>query len=738
VGDAFRVEDSSGVLLRNNVFWSDSGSDLYAAASGQPGLTSDSNLFYRGATSQGNTGFWNNAAQAALADWQAASGQDAHSLAVTPGFVDIDGADNVLGYSSAGAGYDGGQDDNFTLMKGAPGIDHGDSFSGWATDNLGASRADDPGAANAGTPDYAIIDPGSSLFTQSGSAASFRTNNTYYSFKLPFAFPFYGSDQMDVFVSTEGFLQFGKAAGADDNANSDSSLIQSRRIAPLWDNLRTTDTGNDIYVDSTTAGQVKFTWKATNEADATPVNVSVVLFQDGQIRFDYGAGNSNLTPTIGISMGDAQHYLLAPNNNAATLTNAHSVQFKFVPGIVDIGAYEFQGSSLDAVPPTVVKAGAIVAGTPDAPANQIQITFSEPLNVVDANASANYDLREAGPNGIFNDGDDAVITLTPHYTSGAKTVLLDTNLTTPALPPGRYQLTVRGDSLHDSSGLKLDGDANGSEGGNDIRSNRTPVLSLIPSQSVTQSQRLEFAAAATDPDQDHRSFTLGPGAPAGAVLTPDGAFSWTPPAAQPRGVYNVAVVVTDDAAFALTAAQIVAVRVTRPAEAPGVLSTAVNGGAVQRSTVTSLTLQFNDNVAASLAGADLVLRDLKTGADLPVSALSIKYDPLTNRATVTFPGLVGQKLPDGSYQLTVKASGVTDARGTPLAADFTYRFTALTGDVNGDGAVNDFDYYDVWQNLLKPPTQRNLNADVDGDGQVTAADLAIVKTKYLTVLRGSP
>ena len=75
-------------------------------------------------------------------------------------------------------------------------------------------------------------------------------------------------------------------------------------------------------------------------AKISPVNFSAVLFNDGRIRFDYGAGNTNLTPTVGISMGDGLHYLLVPGyNGAAGLTGAGSVSFGFVPGTVDQGAY---------------------------------------------------------------------------------------------------------------------------------------------------------------------------------------------------------------------------------------------------------------------------------------------------------------------------------------------------------------------------------------------------------------
>ena len=95
--------------------------------------------------------------------------------------------------------------------------------------------------------------------------------------------------------------------------------------------------GDDIYIDTSDPTQVKFTWVASNAVDNSPVNFSVVLFNTGAIRFDYGPGNTNLSPTIGLSSGNGQSYVYAPNNHQSTLTNAHSVLFNFAPGVADLG-----------------------------------------------------------------------------------------------------------------------------------------------------------------------------------------------------------------------------------------------------------------------------------------------------------------------------------------------------------------------------------------------------------------
>jgi hypothetical protein len=69
-----------------------------------------------------------------------------------------------------------------------------------------------------------------------------------------------------------------------------------------------------------------------------------------------------------------------------------------------------------------------------------------------------------------------------------------------------------------------------------------------------------------------------------------------------------------------------------------------------------------------------------------------------------------------------------------MAANHVFAFHVLTGDVNGDRVTNDLDLYQVWQNLLQPPASRNLSHDLNGDGQVTSADVDLVRSRYLASL----
>src|SRR5262249_13135830 len=162
----------------------------------------------------------------------------------------------------------------------------------------------------------------------SGTAQNWRSNNTYFSYNLPFAFPFYdGTYQNTVYISTEGTIHFAGPAGPSNGSNNLAEFIANRRIAGLWDNIRTNGTGDDIFIDNTVSGQITFRWNATNEADSSDVNFSITLFNTGKIRLNYGPGNTNLTPTVGISMGNNNAYKLVPGYDGATnLTNASSIE----------------------------------------------------------------------------------------------------------------------------------------------------------------------------------------------------------------------------------------------------------------------------------------------------------------------------------------------------------------------------------------------------------------------------
>lgn len=77
--------------------------------------------------------------------------------------------------------------------------------------------------------------------------------------------------------------------------------------------------------------------------------------------------------------------------------------------------------------------------------------------------------------------------------------------------------------------------------------NRPPKLTAVTPKSVKEGAELSFQLSATDPDaQDKLTFTMT-NAPAGATLSDDGAFRWTPETGQ-AGTYTVTITVSDGTA----------------------------------------------------------------------------------------------------------------------------------------------------------------------------------------------
>ena len=271
VGDALRIETgSSGVSVRNNILWSENGYVLYISPDSQAGVDSDRNILYTGPSNSGTI--------------QTIAGKDVHSQQANPNFVDIDGIDNVLGYSSAGGGKDYGADDNFFLSRGSLAIDHGDTTSFATTDLFGNARVDEPTVANS-------------------------------------------------------------------------------------------------------------------------------------------------------------------------------------PGIADVGAIEFRGNGTDVTAPKILSVTPVFGGSAIA---SVTVTFSEPVNPVDAVSNNAFTLRGAGPDGLFGTTDDRIVTLVATYAGG--TTLSLAPLGGGTLPTDTYRLTspsnaATSSGIHDLSGNVLDGDANNTPGG---------------------------------------------------------------------------------------------------------------------------------------------------------------------------------------------------------------------------------------------------------------------------------
>ena len=143
---------------------------------------------------------------------------------------------------------------------------------------------------------------------------------------------------------------------------------------------------------------------------------------------------------------------------------------------------------------------------------------------------------------------------------------------------------------------------------NVLKTNAAPVLNTINNQLVIEQQPLTFTATATDADVPAQQliFTLDPGAPAGAGITTNGVFTWTPTEAQGTNQYPITVRVTDNGEPARSTFQVVVIFVAESNQAP-VLTTIANRTALPGETVTIATTATDGDIPANLLSYSLGL-----------------------------------------------------------------------------------------------------------------------------------
>jgi hypothetical protein len=226
-----------------------------------------------------------------------------------------------------------------------------------------------------------------------------------------------------------------------------------------------------------------------------------------------------------------------------------------------------------------------------------------------------------------------------------------------------------------------------------------------------------FIADGVDPDGGSLTYSLGPGAPDGAFIGSDGVFFWIPTLDQAGMDYDITIIATDDDVPTQSVSETFTITVIiNPA--PAILSAVVNDGLIQRSRVSGLTVEFSEDVSASLASGDFVLENLTTLSFIDSADMALGYDLSTNTVQLTFPGLAEGRLPDGNYLLTVLSTGVQDFEGKTL---------------DGDGLVTISDVNEVKGNYLAqlPPPPASLNGSGSGAGETEMVQplVAIPETK---------
>src|SRR6185436_17489438 len=125
--------------------------------------------------------------------------------------------------------------------------------------------------------------------------------------------------------------------------------------------------------------------------------------------------------------------------------------------------------------------------------------------------------------------------------------------------------------------------------------NNAPSLSPVGNKSVNEGTLLTFTAIASDSDIPTQtlSFSLDPGAPAGASINSSGVFTWTPTEAQGPGTNTVTVRVTDNGSPQLNASETITIVVNEVNSAP--VLAPIGSRSVRETTQLSFTASATDS-----------------------------------------------------------------------------------------------------------------------------------------------
>jgi hypothetical protein len=186
--------------------------------------------------------------------------------------------------------------------------------------------------------------------------------------------------------------------------------------------------------------------------------------------------------------------------------------------------------------------------------------------------------------------------------------------------------------------------------------------------------------------------------------------------------------------------------------APYVSTVAINGGAVERSNVNSITLQFSEstNVGALVADGSIgtqVQLFNKANPSSPLPLTRFQFNSATNTLSIDlttdgFGGSPVTQLANGRYELRIVAAAIRDAGGNPLgdtdgvadgtvvidrsSGSISQDFFRLGGDQDGDA---DTDLADLGT-LGSVFGTNSAGGDCDGDGDTDLNDLSILSSNF--------
>ncbi len=180
-------------------------------------------------------------------------------------------------------------------------------------------------AADETTPETLITNE----FIGGGTAQGWNGDDDEWNYTLPFSFDFYGVDYTDIKIGSNGVICLDNTEYCDWYPDPDfTDTYGGPTIAPLGIDLKTDENpSNDIYITENT-DNVVIRWDAVEYGLTDQINFEVVLYDNGDIKFNYGDFDADpdvsYGAVVGISKGDGVTYTNSAYNGGVSFNQTQT------------------------------------------------------------------------------------------------------------------------------------------------------------------------------------------------------------------------------------------------------------------------------------------------------------------------------------------------------------------------------------------------------------------------------
>jgi hypothetical protein len=218
---------------------------------------------------------------------------------------------------------------------------------------------DETGANSQDVGDVAVVqDPGDIMaaanrldlqnlnvkFTRNGSSYDVSRTNTGFrstlgnrltlsddatsQFTVPFGFSFFGKNETQAFVNSDGNITFEEADTASTDRSVSRFLTGPPRVAPFFSDLDPSTGSGQVYL-ATGSDAATITWCNVRAFDATQtVSVQAVLLPDGSVEYHYGSNIGIKDAVVGLSPGHTGQFQ-AVDLSTTTASSAVAIGERF-------------------------------------------------------------------------------------------------------------------------------------------------------------------------------------------------------------------------------------------------------------------------------------------------------------------------------------------------------------------------------------------------------------------------